>query len=342
LVVVIAIVALLVAMLLPALTAARDLARQVQCLAQLHGHAIAAVGQYAADYRGYLPPMQGQSPTGQTLRLTNFVNSPMSPATWPSAQFPADYQGGAAGAPYVFRSQYFATNGGGYYDVLLFEVLYPDRSRDATPVNSPFHLIPTAHCPSDAGWAPYPNNHGSGGQRQASYSLNGYISYATQTSTASAGTNICQAKVERVQSPFKKVALVETHYQFATWNSGWIANATSGYSVPGFSAMAPMVPADIIVDNPPFSNVFSNSRHRGGFNSSYLDGSAKFIGLIQPSAAQVGNAFNYNSAPSVFNSPANLVFNQTGWLRPDYAATNGGNGPAAIANEREMFNIYAP
>src|SRR4051812_40038845 len=54
LLVVIGIIALLIGMLLPALNKARESARQVKCLANMKGIAIAFV-QYAGDNKGVMP-----------------------------------------------------------------------------------------------------------------------------------------------------------------------------------------------------------------------------------------------------------------------------------------------
>ncbi len=63
LLVVISIIALLIAILLPALAAARKSAKNVQCISNLHQVGIGAMA-YATDYKSTLPPQSiGQKPT---------------------------------------------------------------------------------------------------------------------------------------------------------------------------------------------------------------------------------------------------------------------------------------
>ena len=59
LLVVIAIIAVLAGMLLPALNAARERAKAVQCISNLRQQGT-AVGIYLGDYKSYLPPVSGQ------------------------------------------------------------------------------------------------------------------------------------------------------------------------------------------------------------------------------------------------------------------------------------------
>src|SRR5687767_8540854 len=57
LLVVIGVIAVLVAMLLPALNRAREQARQVECMTRLRQCALVAIGLYSADYKGAFLPI---------------------------------------------------------------------------------------------------------------------------------------------------------------------------------------------------------------------------------------------------------------------------------------------
>src|SRR5688572_15974577 len=59
LLVVIGIIAVLVAMLLPALNRAREQARMVQCLSNVRQCATIAIGMYAAEHKGTVLPLVG-------------------------------------------------------------------------------------------------------------------------------------------------------------------------------------------------------------------------------------------------------------------------------------------
>jgi prepilin-type N-terminal cleavage/methylation domain-containing protein len=72
LLVVIGIIAVLVAILLPALRKARDQARMLQCLSNVRQCATIAIGMYAADYKGAVLPLVG---VRQGLNVGAFTNA---------------------------------------------------------------------------------------------------------------------------------------------------------------------------------------------------------------------------------------------------------------------------
>ena len=59
LLVVVGIIALLIAFLMPALNAAREQAKLLDCLTRIRQCAVVSVGMYAADYQGAMPPLVG-------------------------------------------------------------------------------------------------------------------------------------------------------------------------------------------------------------------------------------------------------------------------------------------
>jgi prepilin-type N-terminal cleavage/methylation domain-containing protein/prepilin-type processing-associated H-X9-DG protein len=93
LLVVVAVIALLVAILLPSMAAARERAQRVKCMTNLRSLAAADL-QYANDYNGYIKRNSGQTEGPTTFYLiAQNQRIPLISATWP---------GGSGG----FESQY--------------------------------------------------------------------------------------------------------------------------------------------------------------------------------------------------------------------------------------------
>jgi len=88
LLVVIAIISLLVSILLPSLTKARDLTKGVVCMTNLKQTGL-ALSYYAEDYKGYLPEYSWQPPVATYMRL----NGPPFPLACPSKPWGTDPPG---------------------------------------------------------------------------------------------------------------------------------------------------------------------------------------------------------------------------------------------------------
>lgn len=84
LLVVISIITLLISILLPALAAARDVARSLQCLSNEHQIGLGIV-LYANDHDAYIPPEMGEVHGidrwrwPQILKENGYINTPMAP-----------------------------------------------------------------------------------------------------------------------------------------------------------------------------------------------------------------------------------------------------------------------
>ena len=158
LLVVISIIAVLIALLLPALSAAREQARRAQCLSQLHQFGIAAAN-YAADNDDYIA---GHRPSAWGSEYRGMVIG--TKHTFPNSEPPeAIYHG------LYFRGAYIDT-----YEMYFCPSITVDRSN-----NPPFDTVQfnlRRWRLGGIGWQPGERYPGSPGRLTTSYSFNTLIS----------------------------------------------------------------------------------------------------------------------------------------------------------------------
>lgn len=302
LLVVISIIAMLVAILLPTLHAARERARAIICASQLRQHTLAGVGVYTATYKDMLVPLAGLYPTA---RGNSF-----------SAYGPGTVVDGIDVSSTIlsFRSDIPAAVGG-YYSVLHQELLYPDRSIPATLAEDDRQLAPTMFCPSDEGFNNRTNPWGGTGWRFASYQLNSYISFSTVGPTDP--QSLTCTRMDRTRNPSNKVFMSEVHYQ---QQLSVKALGCSPRRIPhgaGGWSNAPMIPYPLDQGY----GFVSRPRHMNGFNVGFIDGSVRFI------SGMPGNTLIFTNVGDI--DPAWRT-----WYRPDTATSE------AQAEEQRLFNVY--
>lgn len=245
LLVVLAIVTLLMALLLPALRAAREAAREAVCQSNLRQLAIQSVGVYAAQYRDTIAPALGRGPTTRWGYYTAYSQSSQ----------PLSYSQG--------------------WSVNMWELLDTSRSID-TSTHAPLDLSPIAYCPSDTPWRKGPYYWGIN-YREATYALNLYLSFYDHYRYPLTDDVLTHTRVDSVHRPSQNLLLIETHHKGI---DGVRASSTQtryggdfDLSDYGQGIMFPCPKWNAgqqIYESPP--------RHVGGFNTSYVDGHAAFIG----------------------------------------------------------------
>ena len=278
LLVVIGIIAVLVAMLLPALNKAQEQARRTACLSNMHQIGLAMI-MYANDNKGFVPPRYRLGrPTGGTA-----APSPLPAAadyhpsvTWgsnvrlpnPSATppVPTGEMAQLVGQPY----------GGSQIKYLPNPDVFFCPSDN---VRAPFRVPPTDPYtgqlyPDLRGWGP--NATVSGGAMSMSY----WQYYFPPTSYD--GTNGGTGAMNRVNQAYWN------HKLTAKGAGQKLQLADQGY----VAALPAHLPSEIA--NPFF--------HKGGWNGLYLDGHAKWVNLtdVKPAVIKAGHFGNSHINPGYY------------------------------------------
>jgi prepilin-type N-terminal cleavage/methylation domain-containing protein len=174
LLVVISIISILMALTLPSLSAARDAARVQTCGSNMKQIAMAGIGVYAADNKGYITPAAGQNParTGVTNMYTvmNLASNAMDMTV---------------------------------YNVEIWELLDNTASTSGIP---DARKQAYAYCPGE--FKKWPGIGGYYPYEEASYAQNIMLSrYMLPVSPT-----LSMRKVEAVRKPVAKVYFAETHH----------------------------------------------------------------------------------------------------------------------------------
>jgi prepilin-type N-terminal cleavage/methylation domain-containing protein/prepilin-type processing-associated H-X9-DG protein len=257
---VIAIVAMLVALLLPALMRARDQARQIDCLSRMRQCAVVAIGLYGADYKGAFVPLLGIRAGFATMPNGTGFN----------------LLGGDGGA---------ASNGpnpaNNPYNIIWpdFIQMYldPKNQRDSSTWTKEFH--PALYCPGDwagmGGGDPRVGWWGPSVFREFSWRMNYDV---TNMSTPAPGTFVplIGKKVGSAKDPARKVLMAEVHYEAVAW---W---GTSFLTIEPPFGWGPNVlsPRGELQDGAN-GQWISPPRHRRGFGVAYCDGSVRVVPFEQ-------------------------------------------------------------
>jgi prepilin-type N-terminal cleavage/methylation domain-containing protein/prepilin-type processing-associated H-X9-DG protein len=246
LLVVIAIIAILAALLMPALDTARQSAMKVSCMSNLKQLALAAVGIYPNDYEGNLVPALGRGPTTRALGAVMYDNG-----------------------------LYAVYNVHGY-SVHMVELINTTGVVDVSVIPPEPNRI--AFCPADKAWtsqcySPKTGWWGNFNHRQPSYAINWYLSRAKGVNT-SPGTDpgMYYTRAGKVVESGHKVLLCETHYSGVA-GACWEMTNTIPWNY-GFGPH-PMIPKVFPMYAP--TGAISYPRHPDGFNCSFVDGHVQFI-----------------------------------------------------------------
>lgn len=249
LLVVIAIVGVLVALVMPSLSDARDQARVVQCLGHQHQISFQAVGTYAANYKGRIVPGLG------------YMDSSLGSRGWVQGMYDATLSNSIRGDNY----------NGAQYPVTLMELIDPEKPRiDYTQL--PIRTSAISYCPGEAKpWYLVQNNAAT--WREPSYAINGLISGAVYAGGSLPPTQrVMHRLIDTVMNPANKALMVETHHA-AVNGAIWAWGSTHPDLL--YWSMKPMLPTTEVMWAP--VDAISRTRHSKGFTTSYVDGHAGFI-----------------------------------------------------------------
>jgi prepilin-type N-terminal cleavage/methylation domain-containing protein/prepilin-type processing-associated H-X9-DG protein len=256
LLVVVGVIAVLVAILLPALNAAREQAKLVMCLSNIRQCAMTAVGMYAADHGGAIPPLIAPNKDLPYAGYASWggggcslvMSPPIGGYGWP---------GTAAGWP-----------------DLLQRYLSPGMQRD----NPSFHeYSPVLYCAADyfnmtgPGTSGYDRGGWWGNLYFREFSWRANVNITPVAFDASCdpwyGRGVYGMKFASVRSSSRKILFAEAHYQNvngAVWGS---------VAIDGIGQM--LTPYLVHLYSAPERD--SVPRHRNGCVVAYCDGHASIV-----------------------------------------------------------------
>ena len=299
LLVVVSIIALLVAILIPALRSAREQAKLVDCLSRIRQCASVSVGAYAADYKGAMPPLIGHragfgfigwqiiNNSGIAVRL-NSTSGPDYNIGWPD---------------------------------LLQMYLDPRNQRDKTSFRQ-YHGA--FYCSADwdgmvlrhgTGWWPA-NTESNAFFREFSWRMNPNVTPIRTTGlpTPLEGAPVYGQKFSGVRSPSQKILLVENHYEYvggAAWGN---YGANSPFTGAG------LLSNQVVMRWSPTGH-FSLPRHRNGLVAAYCDGSARTLTWTERTVTV--NTAAVGGTGITIGTPVARDTRYTPWLNPNGMAIAG-------------------
>jgi prepilin-type processing-associated H-X9-DG protein len=148
----------------------------------------------------------------------------------------------------------------------MWELLDPSGSIDLAAPTAPVNATPIAYCASDTPWTITQLSQVSTQHREATYALNGFLSYTAGTQ---ANPEVKQTRVDAVRNASNKILLIETHHFGMHGVRPSMAQAWPHYGQPVMAWETYIIAG--FVDHP------SYQRHIQGFNSSFVDGHVSFI-----------------------------------------------------------------
>jgi prepilin-type N-terminal cleavage/methylation domain-containing protein/prepilin-type processing-associated H-X9-DG protein len=247
LLVVVGIIAVLVAMLLPALNRARDQARQIDCMSRLRQSALVVIGMYGADYKGaFLPilaPRAGFPDAGPYLILAG---------------------NGAGAGPFASVDN---TRGYNITFADLIQLYFDSKNQRIDPNFREYSQA--LYCPGDSEMGPQNRTgwYGNTNYRHCTWKMNIDV-----TPVLAAGHANIGKKVSVVRDPARKVLMAETHYDIvAFWRWGFLTVE------PPFGWGPNVLTATGVALTPPDAGWMSKARHLKGFSVAYCDGSVRMV-----------------------------------------------------------------